>query len=62
MTKASKTTRPGRLTKALLETAGDMRQGGLLDESAHDKITMRLIGEKAPSPTAPCRGIGDLLT
>ena len=33
-----------RLTKALLETADDMRRGGLLDQAAHDKITMRHLG------------------
>jgi putative transcriptional regulator len=53
MTKASKTTSPSSLTKALLETVGDMRQGGLLDDGAQEKITMRLIGEKAPPSARP---------
>jgi putative transcriptional regulator len=53
MTKASKTIRPSSLTKALLETAGDMRKGRLLDDGAHEKITMRLIGEKAPASAKP---------
>ena len=34
------------LTKALLETAQDMRKAGLLDAKAHDKITMRHLGGK----------------
>lgn len=38
-----------RLTKALLETAKDMFDGGILDETAYDKITMRHLGkEKLP--------------
>ena len=36
------------LTKALLETADDMRKAGLLDAKAHDKITMRHLGKGAP--------------
>ena len=53
MAKASKTTKPSGLTKALLETADDMRKGGLLDDVAHEKITMRLIGEKALPAARP---------
>jgi putative transcriptional regulator len=34
-----------RLTKALLETAKDMSEGGILDETAHEKITMRHLGK-----------------
>lgn len=38
-----------RLTKALLETAKDMREGGIIDETAYEKITMRhLVKEKHP--------------
>jgi putative transcriptional regulator len=43
MRKMTKKT-PNRLTKALLETADDMREGGLFDKAAHEKITMRLVG------------------
>jgi putative transcriptional regulator len=43
--------KPTRLAKALLETARDMRQGGILDEAAYDKITIRHLG-KAIAPTA----------
>jgi putative transcriptional regulator len=42
MSKAQKKT--SRVTRALLETADDMRRGGLIDEAAHEKITMRHIG------------------
>lgn len=38
-----------RLTKALLETAKDMWEGGVIDETAYEKITMRHLGkEKLP--------------
>ena len=53
MAKASKTTKPSGLTMALLETADDMRKGGLLDNVAHEKITTRLTGEKAPPLARP---------
>lgn len=33
--------KPRALTKVLLETADNMRRIGLLDESAHQKITLR---------------------
>ena len=36
--------RTSPLTKALLETAGDMRKAGILDRASHDKITMRHLG------------------
>jgi len=39
---AKKNRNPSRLAKALLEMAKDMRDGGLLDETAYEKIT----GEK----------------
>ncbi len=45
--KTRKKTKPGRLTKELLETANDMRKSGLLTKSAHDKITMRHIESSA---------------
>ena len=35
-----KNKKPSRLAKAMLETASDMRQAGLLDKAAYDKITM----------------------
>jgi putative transcriptional regulator len=45
-----------RLTEALLETAGDMRRGGLLSEARREKITMRLIGEATPLLAQPVTG------
>jgi putative transcriptional regulator len=51
MTKATKKA-PSRLTKALLEIAGDMHKGGMFNGAEHEKITMRLIGSKEPAPTA----------
>ena len=47
MTKKTKS----RLTKALLETAQDMRRVGVLAEPAYAKITKRHLGEQ-DSPTA----------
>jgi putative transcriptional regulator len=35
---------PGRLTKALLETADDMRRAGVMDAAAREKITLRHLG------------------
>jgi putative transcriptional regulator len=49
MTKTKKTS---KLADALLETAGDMLKVGLLDRAAHDKITMRHLGE-AGAPKVP---------
>lgn len=48
MAKKKKTS---RLTKELLETAGDMRESGLMSRETHEKITMRHLGE-APKPAA----------
>jgi len=44
MTKAKK---PSRLTKALLETADDMRRAGILDAAGHEKITLRHLCGRA---------------
>jgi L-ribulose-5-phosphate 4-epimerase len=42
-----------RLTKALLETATDMQDGGILDDAAYKKITVRHRGEiGAPTQAA----------
>ena len=49
-------TRPSRLTKALLETAGDMRRAGVMDAAAHAKITLRHLGEKASAGPDPISG------
>lgn len=47
--------KPTRLTQALLETAKDMRDGGILSEAAYKKITMRHLGELG-APTEPLTG------
>lgn len=46
----------GRPTKALLETACDMRASGILDATAHDKITLRHLCGKTASLAASSRG------
>jgi putative transcriptional regulator len=48
---ATEAKKPSRLTKALLETAKDMRTGGILDAAGYKKITMRHLEEKGvPEP------------
>lgn len=44
------------LTKALLETADDMRAAGLLDSAGHDKITLRHPGVADRPTAAPITG------
>ncbi|MFZ5738500.1 MAG: helix-turn-helix domain-containing protein [Pseudomonadota bacterium] len=44
------------LTKALLETAGDMRRSGLMDKASHDKITLRHLGETDLPALQPISG------
>jgi putative transcriptional regulator len=41
---AKENKKPSRLAMAMLETAKDMRQAGVLDESSYGKITMRHLG------------------
>jgi putative transcriptional regulator len=48
--------KPSRLTKALLETAADMRKSGLLDRATHDKITLRHLGSKTTPSVKPITG------
>jgi putative transcriptional regulator len=52
----TKRKQPSRLTKALLETADDMRRVGIMDEMAHAKITLRHLGDKADVVTEPISG------
>jgi putative transcriptional regulator len=52
----AKQTRPRRLTEALLETANDMRRVGVLSAAAHEKITLRHLGEAAGTPPDPISG------
>ena len=53
---AMKNKKPGRLAKAMLETAKDMRSVGLLDEAAYEKITMRHLGVKDKAEVEPLTG------
>ena len=53
MTRKKKTS---RLTKALLETADDMRRVGVLDTVSHEKITVRHLGSKADRVAKPISG------
>jgi putative transcriptional regulator len=48
---ATKTKANRRLTEELLETASDMRASGLMSKAAHEKITMRHLGE-TPAPVS----------
>jgi putative transcriptional regulator len=45
--------KPSRLAKALLETADDMRRIGILGAAAHDKITLRHLGDAAGVTAKP---------
>lgn len=47
---------PSRLTKALLETAKDMRRSGILTEAAHQKITMRHLSGSEEQALTPMNG------
>jgi putative transcriptional regulator len=49
----TKAKKPNRLTKALLETAGDMHGAGLMGDAAYAKITMRHLGKKPATPVRP---------
>jgi putative transcriptional regulator len=54
MSKAAR--KPSRLTKALIEIAGDMRKGGLLDAAGFDKITMRHLEPQGIATVTPITG------
>lgn len=47
---------PSRLTKALLETAEDMRRSGVIGAAARDKITMRHLGALPEPADEPISG------
>ena len=53
-----KNKKPSRLAQAILETAKDMRQVGVLDDAAYDKITMRHLGHTLPVECDPPQGDG----
>jgi len=50
------TKEPSRLSKALLETADDMRRAGIIDALTHAKVTLRHLGNKADVVTEPISG------
>lgn len=52
----SRKTSSRSLTEALLETTGDMVQAGLLDAAAHQKITLRRLGDKTATAIEPITG------
>jgi putative transcriptional regulator len=45
--------KPSRLTQALLETAKDMRDAGILEEAAYEKITMRHLDVRDKAEIEP---------
>jgi putative transcriptional regulator len=49
----TKTKKPSRLAKELLETAEDMRKAGILSRAAYDKITLRHLGANEAPKAAP---------
>src|SRR5438105_1672909 len=53
---ATKKTQPSRLTTALLETADDMRQVGVIDAATHSKITLRHVGANTTTMAEPMSG------
>jgi putative transcriptional regulator len=52
----AKKTKPSRLTKALLETADDMRRVGVMGDATHQKITLRHLAGKAAGTDEPITG------
>lgn len=48
--------KPGRLAQAMLETAKDMKDVGLLDETAYAKITLRHLGVMGKADVEPLTG------
>jgi putative transcriptional regulator len=50
------TKKPSPLTEAILETAGDMRRLGIMDDATHRQITIRHIGDQALPTAEPISG------
>ena len=48
--------KPSRLAQAILETSKDMRQVGVLDDAAYDKITMRHLRLEEKGGPQPLTG------
>ena len=51
----SKPKKVSRLGRALLETAKDMRDAGVLDRAAFEKITVRHLGERVSAGASPIK-------
>jgi putative transcriptional regulator len=49
-------TRPSRLTRALLETADDMRRAGVMSAATHEKITLRHLDDRKSATAEPMTG------
>ncbi len=45
-----------RLTRALLQTADEMRDAGVIDAATHGKITLRHLGQDAAPSVEPISG------
>jgi putative transcriptional regulator len=56
-----KNKKPTRLIRALLETAKDMQQAGILPDEAYGKITMRHPGLKDKAEVQRRKGIKSIL-
>ena len=52
----TKTTKPSRMVRAILEMAEDAHRAGVMDSATHAKITLRHLGERADVVTAPITG------
>ncbi len=52
----TKSKKLNRMDEAILETAEDMREAGIMDESTYSKITMRHLGRKQDLNTQPMKG------
>jgi putative transcriptional regulator len=56
MFRMTRTAKPSRMVKAILETADDMRRIGLMDAETHAKITMRHLADKSDALAEPISG------
>ena len=52
----TKTTKPSRMVRAILEMADDAHNAGVMDDMTHAKITLRHLGDKADMVTEPISG------
>lgn len=48
--------RPNRVAEAIREMADDQFRSGLMDKAEHEKITVRLFGDRAQSMSMPISG------